>query len=265
MRVVILAGGYGTRITEESQYKPKPMVEIGGKPILVHVMEYYASYGHTDFVICAGYKQERIKEYFLNADVYSARAVQYYNGRVMPQYSSDHRNWNVTVVDTGVGTLTGGRLERIGQYLDQSEPFLMTYGDGLSNVDLDALVAFHKSNPALVTMTGIRPDSRYGVLTISDQGRVESFREKSKEDVDWVNGGFMVIEPGALSYIQGDEMFEGAPLERIAAAGGLFCYKHAGKWQCMDTLRDKQGLEAEFATGHPFWQRVTTTTGGIPQ
>lgn len=255
MKVVILAGGFGTRITEESQYKPKPMIEIGGIPILVHIMEYYASFGHKDFIICAGYKQEKIKEYFLNSDVYDAKAVQYYNGRVMPRGTSAHSDWNVTVVDTGVGTLTGGRLKKIEEYLNPNEPFFMTYGDGLSNVDLDELLDFHYTHQmeGAVTMTGIKPDSRYGVLDIEGD-KVKAFREKSQQDADWINGGFMVIEPTALSAIVGDVMFEGEPLEAIAKAGLLYCYKHTGKWQCMDTLRDKQKLEAEYETGHPFWE-----------
>lgn len=255
MKVVILAGGFGTRITEESQYKPKPMIEIGGKPILIHIMEYFATYGHKDFIICAGYKQEQIKEYFLNSDIYDSKAVRYANGRVMPLEQSNHSDWKVMVVDTGVGTMTGGRLEKIIPYLGDDKSFLMTYGDGLSDVDLEALIHQHESIAGEhVTMTAVKPDSRYGVINTDSSNKVLSFREKSKDDTDWINGGFMVIDKLALDYIDGDVMFESTPLERIAEDGKLYCYKHNGNWQCMDTLRDKQKLEAEFESGHPFWQ-----------
>lgn len=256
MKVVILAGGFGTRITEESQYKPKPMIEIGGKPILVHIMEYFAKFGHKDFIICAGYKQEKIKEYFLNSEVYDAKVVEFANGRCLPFNSGDHKDWKVTVVDTGVGTMTGGRLTAIKDLLNPNEPFFMTYGDGLADVDLDGVEAELSSHPeALGVMTCVKPASRYGVVTMDSENRVTSFREKSDTDVDWINGGFMLLRPEALSFINGDEMFEGKPLDELAEKGKLYCYKHTGRWQCMDTLRDKLKLEAEIEMGHPFWSK----------
>lgn len=256
MKVVILAGGFGTRITEESQYKPKPMIEIGGKPILVHIMEYFAKFGHTDFIICAGYKQEKIKEYFLNSEIYDAKVVEYANGRCLPLETKEHTGWKVTVVDTGVGTMTGGRLTAIRNLLNPNEPFFMTYGDGLADVNLDAVAEtlYQNSASALGVMTCVKPESRYGVVSMNEEGMVTSFREKSANDIDWINGGFMCLEPEALDYIHCDEMFEGEPLARLAEDGHLFCYKHTGHWQCMDTLRDKEKLEAEIKSGHPFWR-----------
>lgn len=257
MKVVILAGGFGTRITEESQYKPKPMIEIGGKPILVHIMDYFVQFGHKDFIVCAGYKQEKIKEYFLNNEIYDAKIVEYANGRSLPLNSSNHKDWKVTVVDTGVGTMTGGRLSAIKDLLNPNEPFFMTYGDGLANVDLGCVEdILLKHDEALGVMTCVKPANRYGVVTIGKDNIVTSFREKSANDADWINGGFMLLRPGALDYITKDEMFEGDPLSRLAFNGKLYCYKHTGQWQCMDTLRDKQKLEAEFETGKPFW-RIT--------
>lgn len=254
-KVVILAGGFGTRISEESQYKPKPMIEIGGIPIILHIMRYYARYGFKDFIVCAGYKQEKIKEYFNNFFLYNSKQITFSKDEVRSVQSDEYDDWNVTVVDTGVGTLTGGRLKQVKDLIPDSEKFLMTYGDGLSDVDIGKLILFDERNQdALVTITGILPESRYGVLDIGKDGKVSSFREKSAADSkDWINGGFMVIDKKALDYIDGDEMFENSPLQKIASDGKLYCYKHYGKWQCMDTLRDKEKLEQEWAN-RPFWR-----------
>ena len=257
MKVVILAGGFGTRITEESQFKPKPMIEIGGKPILVHIMEYFASFGHKDFIICAGYKQEYIKEYFLNKHVYDAKRAVFVGGSCSTTDGHDTSDWNVTVVDTGIGTLTGGRLSRIKDLVAGDEPFFMTYGDGLCDVDLDSLTDMFLNTPeAHCITTFVKPDSRFGVATIELNGKVTSFREKSSDDTDWINGGYMLMTSKALDYITGDQYFEQEPMASLAKDGRLYAYRHTGKWQCMDTLRDKEKLEKEVQSGHPFWERT---------
>lgn len=255
MQVVILAGGFGTRISEESQYKPKPMIEIGGIPMITHIMKWYAKYGYNDFIICAGYKQEKIKEYFSNFAINTAKSVTFPAYGFEPRLDGIDRiyeKFNIQIVDTGVGTLTGGRLKQIEPYI-KGDSFFMTYGDGLSDVDIYKLRQQHIASKAKVTLMGILPESRYGSLEIDDNNQVLSFREKSKMDSNWINGGFMVLEKSALGFIAGDEMFEHEPLQRLFADGSLYCYKHFGKWACMDTLRDKERLEAEWATGKAFW------------
>lgn len=269
MQVVILAGGFGTRISEESQYKPKPMIEIGGMPIIIHIMKWYAKYGYNDFIICAGYKQEKIKEYFSNFAINTAKSVTFpaygdNSKSAMDTFSRfgynpklegvDHifEKFNIQVVDTGVGTLTGGRLKQIAPYIN-GDRFLMTYGDGLCDVDINKLYEQHINSNAKVTLTGILPESRYGTLELNEANQVLSFREKSKMDSNWINGGFMVIEKSSLDYIEGDVMFEHEPLQKLFTDGNLYCYKHSGNWACMDTLRDKERLDAEWATGKAFW------------
>ena len=254
MKVVLLAGGFGTRISEESQYKPKPMIEIGEMPILWHIMKTYSSYGFDEFIICAGYKQHVIKQWFADYFLHTSDITfDFTKGNQMIIHDAHTENWKVTVVDTGLHTMTGGRLKRIKKYLGD-EPFFMTYGDGVADVDIPATLEFHKSHGKLATMTAIRPESRYGMIDMVN-GQVNSFREKSQSDVGWINGGFMVLDPKVLDYIDGDaDMFERAPMERLAEDGQLMCYCHEGFWQCMDTLRDKQKLESLWESGKAPWK-----------
>lgn len=256
MKVVILAGGLGTRISEESHLKPKPMIEIGDAPILWHIMKYYSSFGFNDFVICCGYKGYVIKEYF--ADYYLHRSditFDFSNNNEMIIHNNIAEPWRVTVVDTGLNTMTGGRIKRVKEYLD-NETFMMTYGDGVSDVDLGKLLEFHKEKKATATITAIQPGGRFGVLDIDEDQRVNRFAEKAKEDGGWINGGFMVLEPEVIDYIDGDDtFFEREPLERLARDGKLAAYKHDGFWKCMDTLRDKQTLEYLWNTNQAQWKK----------
>lgn len=254
MKVVLLAGGFGTRISEESQYKPKPMIEIGDMPILWHIMKMYSHYGFNEFIICAGYKQHVIKQWFADYFLHTSDITfDFSKGNKMIVHDAHSENWKVTVVDTGLHTMTGGRLKRIKKYLGD-EPFFMTYGDGVANVDIPAALAFHQSHGKLATMTAIRPESRYGMIDMQDN-QVLSFREKSQSDVGWINGGFMVLDPKVLDYIDGDStMFEREPMEKIAQDGQLMSYCHEGFWQCMDTLRDKQKLDALWESGSAPWK-----------
>jgi len=255
MKVVILAGGYGTRISEESFLKPKPMVEIGGYPILWHIMKLYSYYGFNDFVICAGYKQEVIKDYFAsyfirNSDI----TFDLSNPNNMIVHNNVSEPWKVTVVDTGLNTMTGGRIKRIAKYIGK-EPFLLTYGDGVSNINIKDLVKFHKKNHKLVTISAAHPEGRFGILDIKTDGNVDSFREKSKEDTGWINIGFMVCESKVFDYIKDDSVsFEKEPLSLIAKEGELVCYRHDSFWQCMDTLRDKNNLESLYNSGKAPWK-----------
>lgn len=256
MKVVLLAGGFGTRISEESQFKPKPMVEIGGKPILWHIMKQYSYYGYNDFVICAGYKQEVIKEYFANYFLHTSDITfDFTKGKQDVIVRSGHAEpWKVTVVDTGLNTLTGGRVKRVRDYLDDNA-FFLTYGDGVSNVDIKALYEYHKKCGKLVTLTSVNPGQRYGMLDIDETGRIREFREKAIGDGFMINGGFMVCEPGMIDYIDGDhQMLEREPLMKVAADGQLMAYKHEGFWQCMDTVREKQMLEKLWADGKAPWK-----------
>jgi glucose-1-phosphate cytidylyltransferase len=256
MKVVILAGGYGTRISEESRFKPKPMVEIGGKPILWHIMKLYGHYGFNDFLISAGYKQHVIKEYFADYFLHSSDVTFDFTGgkRDVIYHRSDTEPWKVTVVDTGLDTLTGGRVKRLKPYLD-GERFFLTYGDGVSNVDIAKLLEFHKSHGKLVTITGVNPGQRYGTLEISGSGKVEAFREKARGDGAFINGGFMVCESAIADYIDGDmQMLEREPMERLARDGELMAYRHDGFWQPMDTVRERECLEAMWASGSAAWK-----------
>ncbi len=256
MKVVLLAGGFGTRISEESHLKPKPMIEIGEQPILWHIMKQYSAYGFNEFIICAGYKQHIIKEYFADYFLHTSDITfdftQGKNDVVVHHNSSEP--WKVTVVDTGLNTMTGGRVKRIAPYVG-SEPFMLTYGDGVSNVDIGKLLAFHKSHGRLATMTAVNVGQRFGVLDISEEGRINSFREKQNDDGAVINGGFMVLQPEVFDYIEGDStVFEKAPLERLADEGQLMAYRHEGFWQCMDTQRDHQLLEKLWASGQAPWK-----------
>ena len=246
MKVVILAGGFGTRISEESHLKPKPMITIGEQPILWHIMKYYSSFGFYDFIICCGYKGHVIKEYFADYYLYRSDVTFDFPAR---NHMTVHENiaepWRVTLVDTGLHTQTGARIKRVQRYIGD-EPFLLTYGDGVSDVDLDALIAQHQASGKTATITGIQPGGRFGVLDLDETGTtVHGFREKAKEDGGWINGGFMVMEPEVFNYLSGEEwcVLERTPLETLAAEGKLGIYKHNGFWQCMDTQRDRNRLE----------------------
>lgn len=255
MKVVILAGGYGTRISEETMLKPKPMVEIGGRPLLWHIMKYYSHFGINDFVICLGYKGYLIKEYFSNYQLYMSDVTfdMQDNKRIIHNDYSEP--WKVTLVDTGIDSMTGGRLKRIYKYVQDEEAFCMTYGDGISNVDLQQLIQFHKSHNKLVTLTAIRPPERFGVLECTDNNTVVSFKEKTQSDTAYINGGFFVMSPKSLQYIEGDNIsWEKQPLEAIAREGQLKAYKHNDFWQCMDTLRDKNLLEQLWHEERAPWK-----------
>ena len=257
MKVVLLAGGFGTRISEESMFKPKPMVEIGGKPILWHIMKEYAYYGHNEFIICAGYKQEYIKkwfaDYFLcNSDV----SFDYTNGKnEITIHQSNIEPWKVTVVDTGLHTMTGGRIKRIQKYVG-NETFFMTYGDGVCDVDVNKLLEFHQSHGKIATLTAVLQDQSKGVLDIGGDNAVRSFREKSISDGAPINAGYMVLGPEIFDYLENDTtVFEKSPLERLAQEGQLMSYMHRGYWQCMDNIREKNDLEKLIAAGKAPWMK----------
>lgn len=255
MKVVLLAGGYGTRISEESQFKPKPMIEIGGLPILWHIMKEYAYYGYNDFIICAGYKQHVIKEWFADYFLYHSDVTfDFTNGRQdMAVHNTHLEPWKVTVVDTGLNTMTGGRIKRIQSYVG-NEPFLMTYGDGVCDVNITDLVAYHKSHGRIATLTAVLQDQSKGVLDIGGDNAVKSFREKKQSDGAPINAGYMVLNPEIFDYIEGDStVFERDPLEQLAAAGQLMSYMHRGFWQCMDNVREKEMLEKLIAADKAPW------------
>jgi glucose-1-phosphate cytidylyltransferase len=255
MKTVILAGGFGTRISEESHLKPKPMIEIGEQPILWHIMKLYSHYGYNEFVVCCGYKQHVIKEYF--ADYYLHRSdvtFDFTQENRMKIHSNVAEPWVVTLVDTGWNTMTGGRVKRIQEYIG-NEPFMLTYGDGVSDIDINELVRFHFAHDKNATLTTIQPGGRFGAIDIEGSGKVLSFVEKSKEDGGWINGGFMVLNPSVFDLIEGDDtVFEKEPLEALVASGQLMAYMHEGYWQCMDSQRDKQLLDEAWASGHAPWK-----------
>lgn len=257
MKVVILAGGFGTRISEESYLKPKPMITVGEQPILWHILKGYSRYGFHDFVICCGYKGYMIKEYF--ADYYLHRSdvtFDFGDNNKMTVHQNVAEPWRVTLVDTGANAQTGARVKRIQKYIGH-EPFMLTYGDGVSDVDLNRLLEQHHASDKIVTLTGIQPGERFGVLDIaSDDETICSFREKGKEDGGWINGGFMACEPELFNYLDvGDNcVLERAPLESLARDGKLGVYKHNGFWQCMDTQRDRSKLEGLWASGAAPWK-----------
>jgi len=256
MKVVLLAGGFGTRISEESHLKPKPMIEIGEMPILWHIMKIYTFYGYNEFVICCGYKAHMIKEYF--ADYYLHRSditFDFNDANKMEVHNNFAEPWKVTLVDTGLNTLTGGRVKRIQKYVG-NETFMLTYGDGVCDLNIKQLVAFHKGHGKIATMTAINIGQRFGVLDIDQDNTIHAFREKQEDDGSVINGGFMVLEPKIFDYIKGDDtILEKEPLETVARQGELKAYKHDGFWQCMDTQRDKQQLEELWATGQAPWKK----------
>lgn len=256
MKVVILAGGFGTRISEESHLKPKPMIEIGDKPILWHIMKSYSYYGYNDFIICLGYKGYIIKEFF--ADYYlhtSDVTFDFANENKMTIHNNVSEPWKVTLVDTGLHTMTGGRIKRVKKYIG-NERFMLTYGDGVSDVNIKELEKYHINSEKYLTMTAIQPGGRFGVLDIDEKSNdIKEFVEKSKEDGGWINGGFMVLEPQVFDYIENDNtVFEKDPLENLANEGKLIAYKHNGFWQCMDTQRDKVFLEKLWREARAPWK-----------
>lgn len=254
MKVVILAGGFGTRISEESHLKPKPMIEIGEQPILWHIMKLYSHYGYNDFIICLGYKAYVIKEYFADYFLHTSDVTFDLAKNEMQVHNNFSEPWKVTLIDTGLNTMTGGRVKRIQPYVE-NDTFMLTYGDGVSNVDIRKLVEYHKSQGKIATMTAINVGQRFGVLEVNEKNEIEAFREKNDNDGGLINGGFMVLQPEIFNYIAGDEtVFEKEPLESLAKQGELLAYKHAGFWQCMDTQRDKQRLEEMWQKGTAPWK-----------
>ncbi len=253
MKVVILAGGFGTRICEESNIKPKPMIEIGGKPILLHIIEHYSKFGFNDFIICAGYKQYYIKEYFSNYFLHNSDVTfDFSNNGAITYHKSKCNNCKITVIDTGLETQTAGRIKRIEKYID-TDNFLLTYGDGLSNVDIYKILETHKQG-TLVTLTTIQPGGKFGVINIGDDNIVTSFNEKTKLDGGWINAGFMVLNKEVFNYIKNDfESFEFDILPLLSKNGMVKCYKHMGFWKCMDTLKDKNDLEEMWNKGDAPW------------
>lgn len=257
MKVVILAGGLGTRISEESHIKPKPMVEIGDAPILWHIMKYYSAFGFNEFIICCGYKGYVIKEYF--ADYYLHRSditFDFTNGNEMTVHNNVAEPWKVTLVDTGLEAQTGARINRIHKYVGD-EAFMLTYGDGVSDIDLNALINFHKGKNNVVTLSAVQMGSKFGVLDFGeDDTTIMRFAEKTKEDGGWINAGFMVVEPIIFDYLSDDDslIFEQQPLRTLAEEGKLGAYKHNGFWQCMDTVRDRNILEEKWKTGNAPWK-----------
>lgn len=255
MKVVILAGGFGTRMSEMSHLRPKPMIEIGDKPILWHIMKYFSSYGYHDFIICCGYKQYEIKSFFSNYYLHVCNVTFDFARQDTVLHNRPSEPWKVTLVDTGLQTMTGGRIKRIKDHLEE-EPFFLTYGDGLSDVNLEALLDYHKRHDKTVTLTAVRPEGRFGALELDSEGKVGHFREKVLQDGGWINGGFMVCQPELLKYIDGDHtILEEGPLERLASKGQLCALKHDGFWQCMDTVRDKSRLESIWQSGQAPWKR----------
>jgi glucose-1-phosphate cytidylyltransferase len=253
LKAVILAGGLGSRIAEETSVRPKPMVEIGGRPILWHIMKSYSAHGVNDFIICLGYKGYLIKEYFANYFLHMSDVTFDMASNRMDVHQKNAEPWRVTLVDTGEETMTGGRIKRVAPYLDGGD-FCMTYGDGLSDVNLRQLIEFHQAQGKLATVTAIQPPGRFGALDMHDN-LITAFQEKPQGDGSWINGGYFVLSPKVLDYIDGDDtIWERAPMERLARERQLAAHKHTGFWQCMDTLRDKNLLEAHWDSGRAPWK-----------
>ena len=256
MKVVMLAGGYGTRISEESHLKPKPMIEIGGKPILWHIMKEYSYYGFNEFVICAGYKQHVIKEWFANYYLHNSDITfDFSNDNKMTVHSNVAEPWKVTIVDTGLNTMTGGRIKRIKDYVGD-ETFMLTYGDGVCDINIKERLEFHKSHGKIATITAIQLTQRFGILDIEDDNTISSFREKSDDDSARINGGYMVLEPEVFNYLEDDTtVFEQGPMKQMAADGQLVAYQYDGYWQCMDTKREMDKLNELIDSGKAPWMK----------
>ncbi|HEY1018685.1 MAG TPA: glucose-1-phosphate cytidylyltransferase [Sediminibacterium sp.] len=253
MKVVILSGGLGTRLAEETQIKPKPMVEIGGRPILWHILKIYESFGIKDFLLALGYKGEVIKDYFMHYHARQSDLTVHLKQGTIDYSNPTAEDWNISLIDTGAETMTGGRLLRLKPFLADSGTFMLTYGDGVSDVDISKLLAFHRSHGKLATVTAVRPPVRFGELLI-EEGRVCQFQEKPQAGEGWINGGFFVFEPEVFDFIKDDKTFlEREPLEQLAAQGQLMAYQHAGFWQCMDTIRDKEFLQSAWQSGKAPW------------
>ncbi len=253
MKAVILAGGLGTRISEETQYRPKPLIEIGGMPLLWHIMKTYSSHGISDFVICCGYKGYMIKEYFANYFLHMSDVTFDMKNNEMNVHRKSAESWNITLVDTGINTMTGGRLKKIQKYVD-NETFCFTYGDGLANISITELIEFHKNNNTLATVTAVQPPARFGALEL-DGNKVVSFKEKPPGDGNWINGGYFILEPAVFDYVEGDStVWEKEPVENLSKNNQLSAYRHSGFWQPLDTLRDKNKLEDLWSSGSPPWK-----------
>ncbi|HEV8504113.1 MAG TPA: glucose-1-phosphate cytidylyltransferase [Chitinophagaceae bacterium] len=256
MKVVIFAGGLGTRISEETDARPKPMVEIGGKPILWHIMKMYSQHGFNEFIICLGYKGYIIKEYFMHYFLHNSDITIELGTNNVEVHGGNIESFKVTLVDTGLNTKTAGRLKQVRKYLG-GEDFMLTYGDGVSDVDLSKLVAFHREHNRVATVTAVQLDARFGGMDVAENGDVVSFREKAKDESKWINGGFFVLKPEVFNYLEGDMsqmMWEDEPLERLTDDNQLVAYQHKGFWKCMDALRDKLELEALWQSGHAKWK-----------
>ena len=253
MKVIILSGGFGTRIAEYTSIIPKPMIHIGGKPIVEHIMEIYAKFGHKDFYLALGYKSEVIKEYFYNyAFLNSNFQINLKDGKVTP-FKKNEKDWTINLIDTGINTMTGGRLKRLKKFIGD-ETFLLTYGDAVTDLNINKVLEFHKKHGRLVTVTGVRPPARFGELTINDSNEVLEFKEKPNTHAGWINGGFFVMEPQFLNYIDGDEsILEKEPLETIAKENELLAFLHDGFWHCIDTKRDKDNLDSIVSSGKKVW------------
>ena len=253
MKAVILAGGYGTRISEKSHLKPKPMIEIGNKPILWHIMKTYSHYGINEFIICCGYKGHVIKEYFLNYYKQMSDMTINLINNAIEYHKNEVETWKITLVNTGIKTMTGGRIKRVKDYI-KNEPFMLTYGDGVADVNLSDLLKFHQDHGKLMTLTTVQPEARFGVISSNEKGLIEKFKEKPKGDGVWINGGFMVCQPEVINYIENDEtILEQKPLSNLAKDNELMSFKHSGFWKPMDTLRDKKQLEELISAGKAPW------------
>ncbi len=254
MKVLILAGGFGSRLSEETDVRPKPMAEIGGRPILWHIMKIYSHYGFNDFIILLGYKGYYIKEYFANYFLHQSDVTIDLASNNMEVHNNASEPWKVTLLDTGLHTMTGGRIRRAKDFVGNN-PFLLTYGDGVANINLPQLISFHKQHGKSITMTAVQPEGRFGALKTDGNSKVLAFAEKPRGDGSWINGGFFVCEPNIFDYITGDEtVFEQEPLEKLATAGELYNYRHEGFWKCMDTLRDKIKLNEMWDSGDAKWK-----------
>ncbi|MES2588753.1 MAG: glucose-1-phosphate cytidylyltransferase [Bacteroidota bacterium] len=254
MKVLILAGGFGTRLSEETDIRPKPMAEIGGKPVLWHIMKIYSQYGFNEFVILLGYKGYYIKEYFANYFIHQSDLTIDLKENKVEVHSNFSEPWKVTLLDTGLNSMTGGRIKRAADYIGD-EDFLLTYGDGVANIDVKKLIEFHKSHGKLMTMTSVLPEGRFGAIDTDKDNKILEFKEKPKGDGNWINGGFFVCSPKVLDYIDGDDtIFEQKPLENLASEGELYTYRHDGFWKCMDTLRDKTQLNEMWLSNNAQWK-----------
>lgn len=252
MKVVILAGGYGSRLSEETRYKPKPMVEIGEKPILWHIMKEYYHYGFDEFIILLGYKQEYIKDYFKNYFIHNTDITFNMENNEIKIHNKNSEKWKVTLIDTGLDTMTGGRLKRVEEYLN-NETFLLTYGDGVCDVNIKELIKYHKKNGKTATITSVQPTERFGILKIDEDNKIINFKEKKHEDAQWINGGYMVLEPGIFKYLKDDTTVLETALEQLSNDEELMAYKHNGFWQCMDTLKEKMYLDKLIKDNKAPW------------